>query len=62
MAPEIENAIQNKLDIYVICRLGNDSQLATRYLKDKYGVENIKDIVGGLNSWSLQVDSLFPRY
>ena len=46
--------------IYVVCRRGNDSQLAVEKLLEM-GIA-CKDIKGGLEAWSLQVDSSFPRY
>ena len=52
------------VSVYVICRKGNDSQIAAMKLKERlarHSVE-IKDIKGGLKSWSKQVDSSFPDY
>ncbi|KAJ3877216.1 hypothetical protein F5051DRAFT_440777 [Lentinula edodes] len=52
--------------IYIICRLGNDSQIAAEALR---GSENnahkdriVKDVVGGLRAWSKEVDPHFPIY
>lgn len=46
-----------------ICRLGNDSQLAVEALR---GVSDagreIKDLIGGLQSWREDVDIQFPTY
>lgn len=47
--------------IYVICRYGNDSQLATEKLIS-LGYKNTKDIKGGLNKWSEEIDINFPVY
>jgi adenylyltransferase/sulfurtransferase len=51
--------------IYVVCRLGNDSQVVARKLKesglDKNG-RYIGDIKGGLKAWKEQVDSSWPEY
>lgn len=47
--------------VYIVCRRGNDSQLAARHLKLKLR-KNIKDIVGGLHAWTKQIDSNFPIY
>ncbi|KAJ4487422.1 hypothetical protein C8R41DRAFT_767937 [Lentinula lateritia] len=51
---------------YIICRLGNDSQIAAEALR---GLENnankdriVKDVVGGLRAWSKEVDPHFPIY
>lgn len=53
--------------VYLVCRLGNDSQEAVRLLKDRLGsVEDekgrIKDIRGGLRAWRERVDGEFPEY
>ncbi|KAF2100514.1 Adenylyltransferase uba4 [Rhizodiscina lignyota] len=52
--------------IYVVCRLGNDSQLAVRKLKelglDESGTRQIRDIKGGLKAWRDKVDHNFPNY
>lgn len=47
--------------LYVICRFGNDSQLATAKLIEA-GYLNAKDIIGGLNKWSEDIDAAFPKY
>jgi adenylyltransferase/sulfurtransferase len=46
--------------VYVVCRLGNDSQLAVKILEE-HGIR-AKDIVGGLHEWSLRIDTDFPIY
>lgn len=51
--------------IYVVCRLGNDSQVVARNLKES-GLDTngryIGDIKGGLKAWKEQVDSSWPEY
>jgi len=52
--------------VITICRRGNDSQRAVDELK-KYTeltdkVTWIKDVIGGLYEWSMQVDKNFPIY
>jgi adenylyltransferase/sulfurtransferase len=57
------------LPIYFICRLGNDSQAAVRFVKQNYpelqngiaGARYVGDIIGGLQAWS-KVDPTFPDY
>ncbi|KAI8824822.1 adenylyltransferase [Fimicolochytrium jonesii] len=49
------------LPIYIICRRGNDSQLAVQKLKQE-GFQDVKDIVGGLTAWTREVDGAFPVY
>lgn len=48
--------------VYVVCRYGNDSQLATRKLIEEFGFKHVKDIKGGINKWSADVDPTFPIY
>ncbi len=50
--------------IYVICRLGNDSQHVVRRMKesgwDLDGKRSIKDIRGGLRAWKEEVEQDWP--
>ncbi|XP_061698927.1 adenylyltransferase and sulfurtransferase MOCS3 isoform X1 [Syngnathoides biaculeatus] len=52
--------------VYVICKLGNDSQKAVQILGEMSGseVDNIavKDIRGGLMAWAQWIDPTFPQY
>ncbi|KAL2072634.1 hypothetical protein VTL71DRAFT_11977 [Oculimacula yallundae] len=56
---------ESSTPIYVICRLGNDSQIVTRKLKDSEfgkGGREIRDIQGGLKAWKRDVDRNWPEY
>ena len=57
----VDTSIFNDNIVYVICRRGIDSIIATKLLKEK-GLENVININGGYQSWSLKVDSEFPIY
>lgn len=50
--------------IYVVCRVGNDSQLITQKLKemglDEAGKRFVGDIRGGMRSWKKDVDETIP--
>jgi adenylyltransferase/sulfurtransferase len=52
--------------VYVVCRLGNDSQIAVKKLKglglDNGGKTWVGDIKGGLRAWREEVDGSFPEY
>lgn len=52
--------------IYFVCRLGNDSQLAVRRLKeaglDSQGRRYIGDVRGGFKAWKEEVDNDWPEY
>lgn len=62
----IPKSLPNDAPIYVVCRLGNDSQVVARKLKeaglDRDGERYIGDIKGGFKSWKEQVDSSWPEY
>ncbi|KAI1465645.1 adenylyltransferase [Daldinia caldariorum] len=65
LAPEyIPKSLSANAPIYVICRVGNDSQLATRRLKemglDANGERFVGDIEGGMLAWKRHVDQTMP--
>lgn len=52
--------------IFVVCRLGNDSQVSVKKMKE-FGLDNggqrwIGDIKGGLRAWRASVEPEFPEY
>lgn len=49
--------------VYVLCRLGNDSQIVTRMLKDA-GVAggHVWDVRGGIREWARTAPEGFPEY
>ncbi|GMM34942.1 Uba4 protein [Saccharomycopsis crataegensis] len=47
--------------VFVICRYGNDSRIATKILSDKFGI-SAKDVAGGLFRWAKVVDPNFVVY
>jgi adenylyltransferase and sulfurtransferase len=54
-------------ETYVLCRLGNDSQIAVEALrgiaqKSALGDIVIKDVIGGLRAWANEADPDFPVY
>ncbi|GAB6026063.1 Molybdenum cofactor synthesis protein 3 [Chamberlinius hualienensis] len=64
---QIGSINHQKLDsfqVIVVCRRGNDSQLAVKSLKETMKDMNItiQDVKGGLYSWAAEVDSAFPVY
>ncbi|KAF2753128.1 Molybdopterin-synthase sulfurtransferase [Pseudovirgaria hyperparasitica] len=52
--------------LYIICRLGNDSQLTVKRFRelalDEGGRRRIVDVAGGLKAWRDKVDRDFPEY
>lgn len=60
-----ENIISENTDgteLYVVCRLGNDSQIAAQALRQASNGTIVKDVIGGLRAWSAQIDPEFPIY
>lgn len=57
---------QPEKPIFVVCRLGNDSQMSVKKMKelglDFGGKRFIGDIRGGLRAWKETVDNDFPEY
>jgi len=64
----IESMLVNnpQRSVCVVCRLGNDSQIAAKKLQmlgfDKEGKRWVGDLKGGLKAWREEVDSDFPDY
>jgi adenylyltransferase/sulfurtransferase len=48
--------------LVLLCRRGNDSQLAVQYVTDLGADLAVQDLQGGLHAWARQVDSEFPVY
>ncbi|KAI0456532.1 adenylyltransferase [Xylaria acuta] len=60
----LPEAVASDAPIYVVCRVGNDSQLVTKKLKDmgldRHGERFIGDIQGGMRAWKFEVDQTMP--
>ncbi|KAI8480580.1 Molybdenum cofactor synthesis protein 3 [Branchiostoma belcheri] len=54
----------HKLPVYVVCRQGNDSQLAVEQLRNLLSdlPVHVTDIRGGLMAWARKIDTSFPEY
>ncbi|KAH7919367.1 hypothetical protein BV22DRAFT_1075308 [Leucogyrophana mollusca] len=48
--------------VLVVCRLGNDSQIAADAFRDLGSNIIVQDLIGGLRAWSRDVDPHFPIY
>ena len=53
---------QSEADIYVLCRRGNDSQLAVGLLRKIFPNSSVRDVIGGLHAWTKHIDQSFPVY
>ncbi|PKK41908.1 hypothetical protein CI102_13800 [Trichoderma harzianum] len=60
----IPGDVPSDTPIYIVCRVGNDSQIAAKKLKDlgadRNGERFIGDILGGLQAWKTTVDPSLP--
>ncbi|KAB8336661.1 hypothetical protein FH972_020972 [Carpinus fangiana] len=58
--------IESHEPIYVVCRLGNDSQATVNKLRelgiDRNGARKIMDIKGGWEAWRKDIDQSWPEY
>lgn len=65
LPPGIASAASDS-PIYVVCRLGNDSQIAIQKMKerglDRGGRRPVLDIRGGFRAWKEEVDPGWPEY
>lgn len=51
------------VSVFVVCRRGNDSQIAVKRFNDAAdNAVEAKDIIGGLHSWAQLIDQSFPVY
>lgn len=55
---------ENIPQVFVLCRRGNDSQIAAkRLIEELKDVQvNVHDVIGGLHAWTDQIDGNFPKY
>ncbi|XP_058605742.1 adenylyltransferase and sulfurtransferase MOCS3 [Onychostoma macrolepis] len=58
--------IKSQVPVFVVCKLGNDSQKAVQLLEKMSGQEieliTVKDVTGGLMAWANKIDPSFPQY
>lgn len=59
--PQSLAKLDPKAEIVAICHHGMRSADATGFLLQQ-GYMNVKNLVGGIDAWSIQVDSGVPRY
>ena len=61
--PEQAKSIcSDKEKVFIMCRRGNDSKLATEFLINECGVKNCINVEGGIEAYSKQVDKTLPTY
>ncbi|KAG1726266.1 uncharacterized protein EDB91DRAFT_1254408 [Suillus paluster] len=60
--PALHLPSDKSCQIFVVCRLGNDSQIAADAIRAIDSNLIVKDVVGGLRAWSNEIDPTFPVY
>ena len=59
--PQSLTRLNRDSEIIAICHHGMRSADATNFLLQQ-GFQNVKNLVGGIDAWSTQVDGTIPRY
>ncbi len=59
--PESLGTLSREDEIVAICHMGMRSQSATEFLLQQ-GFSKVKNLIGGIDAWSVQVDASVPRY
>lgn len=59
--PQSLSKLNRDSEIVAICHHGMRSADATNFLLQQ-GFQNVKNLVGGIDAWSAQVDGSVPRY
>jgi adenylyltransferase/sulfurtransferase len=59
--PQALDKLNRDTEIIAICHHGMRSADATNFLLQQ-GFPNVKNLVGGIDAWSVQVDHTVPRY
>jgi len=59
--PERVSELDANQEIIVYCHTGSRSGRAVAFLHDQ-GFKNVKNLVGGIEAWSLRIDTKVPRY
>lgn len=59
--PERIQELNNEQDIVVICHHGMRSQQACLFL-EQYGFNQLYNLKGGIDAWSVSCDPTVPRY
>src|SRR3989304_8703876 len=59
--PHSLSKLDNNAEIIAYCHHGMRSADATGFLLQQ-GFPNVKNLVGGIDAWSIQVDGTVPRY
>ncbi|MEK6815069.1 MAG: rhodanese-like domain-containing protein [Nitrospirota bacterium] len=48
-------------EVFMVCHTGRRSLTATMFLRQA-GMDNVRNLAGGIDAWSREVDPTVPRY
>ena len=55
------NELDSTREIVVYCHHGNRSRYAAEFLQ-RQGFGSVKNLTGGIDAWSIQIEPTMPRY
>lgn len=56
------NELNKDDEIIIYCRSGHRSNDVTKYLTEKEGFKNVKNLLGGINAWAEKIDKSIKKY
>jgi adenylyltransferase/sulfurtransferase len=59
--PQQLNELSPEKDYIIYCHTGIRSRYVLEYLKEK-GFPNVRNLFGGIDAWSVDIDPALPRY
>ena len=59
--PSAINRLERDVEYVVLCHHGSRSDMAANWMRAQ-GFPNVRNLVGGIEAWSLEVDASVPRY
>jgi adenylyltransferase/sulfurtransferase len=59
--PDLFDKLDPQVPVVVICRTGNRSGTATRFLLAQ-GFASVRNLVGGMNAWVDKIDPTMKKY
>ena len=60
--PQHIDQIKRDQLVIMMCRSGKRSADVIRFLEEKHGFDNLKNLKGGILAWSDEIDPTIPKY
>jgi len=55
--PEKTDLVSKEKPVYIICRSGRRSANAVMFLEQKFGLDNLYNVEGGMLAWKQEIDA-----